>query len=163
MRYWLAAVPLTGAECVGRIPQPDPEAVMGNHWGTGWFDNDEAQVWLRQVQSDGWSALDTVLDEEESDDDLDAGEAAACLVASALIASLRDPLNGDLPSAARPALQRLQTETRGLRELESYRQRALHACERLLAEETGLRRIWAQTGDDAAWTNAVEELRDRLS
>lgn len=135
---------------------------MGNHWGTGWFDNDEAQVWLQQVQADGWSALDTVLDEEESDDELDAGEAAACLVASALIASLRDPLNGTLPPVARPALQRLHGDARGLRELESYRQRALHACERLLDEESGLRRIWAQSGDDGDWTTAVEELRDRL-
>lgn len=136
---------------------------MSVHWGVGLFDNPEAKLWLSSVQRDGWQALDAVLDEEESEDQLDAAEGAAALVAAALITSLCDPRAAPLPPEAQPALLRLRTDRSALRDLEEWRLRALLATQRVLQEDSELCQLRYAQGDGVEWSTLVEELRDRLS
>lgn len=136
---------------------------MGNHWGLGLFDNPEAKLWLSSVQADGWDALDAVLDEEESEDELDAAEGAAALVAAALITSLCDPMAAPLPAEAQPALQRLRADRNAMRDLDEWRQRALQATVRVLDEDSELCQLRYAQGDGIEWSTLVEELRDRLA
>lgn len=135
---------------------------MGS-WGYGLFENDEALAWLRSVELDGWDALDSVLEEEESEDQLDAAEGAAALVAAALIAQLVEPHPRPLPQLASAAVRKLQADRGALRTLDDWRQRALLAVQRVLAEDSELRDLRVASGDGQEWCALVEELRDRLA
>lgn len=135
---------------------------MGS-WGYGLFENDEALAWLRNVELEGWDALDSVLEEEESEDHLDAAEGAASLVAAALIAQLAEPHPRPLPELAQAALRKLRSDRAALRELDEWRERALLAVTRVLDEESDLRALREENGDGQEWCALVEELRDRLT
>lgn len=136
---------------------------MNRHWGPGLFDNPEAQLWLDSVSREGFEALDAVLDEEEGEDELDVAEAAAAVVAVALITSVYDPLAAPLPTVAQPALQRLRTDRAALRDIDDWRRRALQASRRVLEEDSALFQLHLAQGDLPEWSSLLEELRDRLA
>jgi hypothetical protein len=135
---------------------------MGS-WGYGLFENDEALAWLRNVELEGWDALDSVLEEEESEDHLDAAEGAAALVAAALIAQLAERHPRPMPSVAGAALRKLQADRLALKGLDEWRVRALLAVTRVLDDESDLRAMREENGDGQEWCALVEELRDRLT
>lgn len=135
---------------------------MGS-WGLGLFENDEALAWLRTVETEGWEALDSVLEEEESEDYLDAADGAAALVAAALIATLSEARLAPMPPLTQRALARLKTDRSALRSIDEWRTRALIAVQRVLGDNSELRELRDESGDSAEWCAMVEELRDRLS
>lgn len=135
---------------------------MGS-WGYGLFENDEALAWLRNVEMEGWDALDSVLEEEESEDHLDAAEGAAALVAAALIAQLVEAHPRPLPQLASAAVLKLKADRTALRALDEWRQRALLAVTRVLHDDSELRQLREENGDGPEWCALVEEVRDRLT
>jgi len=129
-------------------------------WGALAFDNDEANDWAYELENVAdlslvESALNEVID---SEDYLDAHLASEGLAACEVIARLIGNLG----------YQNAYTEKVDLwvkkhpqKPSSALLKKAHQVIDRVLAENSELRKLWAENGD-VPWVQSVEELRTRL-
>jgi Domain of unknown function (DUF4259) len=131
-------------------------------WGTGIFDNDTACDWAYELEGQRdlgviERTLDTVL--EIGDGYLEASESEEALAAAEALARLqghwgvRDSYTETMDA---------WVETVGLTSPPALVRKAQAAIDRILAADSGLAELWAESDEFEAWKAAVAELRGRL-
>ena len=127
-------------------------------WGTGSFDNDSAADFVPEVVEDGPAALREAF-EVALDPDLDYLEAEEGSRVVAAAETVRAGLSGDLAAVTDPGLR---ARLAGLEpaELADLAGLAGQALERVLAPESELPDLWAESGDHAEWLAGMQRLRD---
>lgn len=130
-------------------------------WGALAFDNDDAADWAFELEvADDLSPVESAFDAvEESEDYLEAPDAANALAACEVLARL----NG------KPGYQNAFTEkvdewvaAHPQSPPAALLKRANAVIDRILGEESELKELWAEGGQMDAWLAAVEDLRKRL-
>ena len=125
-------------------------------WGTGAFDDDAAADWADELH--GGADLEVVrsaLGIAETDY-LEAPEGAVAIAAAEVVAAMLLPAASDLPAD----VEAWVAEHRG----EAGREDALlalAAVDRVLADGSELKELWAESSD-RSWSLAVDALRRRL-
>ncbi len=129
-----------------------------NTWGIGSFDNDSAADFVREVVEDGPEALREAF-EVALDPDMDYLEAEEGCRVVAAAEIVRANVGGDLTAVSDPELR---TWLAGLEpaELADLPELAGEALDRVLAPESELPDLWAESGDHASWLAGVRRLRE---
>jgi hypothetical protein len=127
-------------------------------WGSGNFENDDAQDWLNQLSSLGGDDLRPLLARAADNDDyLEAPESSVAVVAAEVVAAL----NG-VPAEAAPR-QILdwvnQTEGESSSELTAL---ALRAVQRVRTNSE-LKDLWLEAEGLNEWSAALRDLEKRLA
>ena len=134
-------------------------------WGAGPFDNDGANEWLEEFESDPTGAVTAVLDalDEADDDDIEAelGEQVVA-VAEAVATALGKP-NPKLPT---DVIDALSQQSMAVAELGDAQERASAGLDRVEAAGSELADRWARHGEASAqlksWRASIEHVRRRL-
>ncbi|MFY9561400.1 MAG: DUF4259 domain-containing protein [Terriglobales bacterium] len=127
-------------------------------WGTGSFENDDAQDWLAQLPSLAVEDLKPLLARAADNDDyLEAPESSIAVAAAEAVATLKGAPAPTAPPAildwARKAKDGLQPD---LKEL------ALRAVQRVRANSE-LKDLWLQAEGLNEWSTALRDLEKRLT
>jgi hypothetical protein len=132
-------------------------------WGVDSFGNDDAADWASGLDA----SRDLQLVEEtlsramvESDEYLEAPTASEAVAAAEAVARLRGA-GGERTSYSESVDQ--WVERVGKPPSAAVVQLAIRALDRIVAPNSELRDLWEESEDFTAWTDAVRELRDRLS
>lgn len=140
-----------------------PEGRMGT-WGTGPFDNDTAADWCGDLDEAAPAervemireALERVAGEE---DYLDGVEAEVAIAAAAVLAA---QLTGDAVASS-PYAPTFLTDGERLDLPADLADLAVQALDRVMADDSEWRELWAETDDAPAAFARVSELREVLS
>jgi hypothetical protein len=131
-------------------------------WGAGTFENDAALDWLIELKrADSLQPVGELLQQVADlgpDDYLEIDSASAVLAAAAIVATLHDAHDNDLPPDARDwvAAHPLPVEP-------SLLELAALAVERV-SENSELRELWAGDGPpDPEWWSTISRLLTRLA
>lgn len=171
-RLWITAVFAmqglpTGKSDGDRPPTParsgsaadDTVPVMGA-WDATVFGNDEAADWAGDlVDADDEQRVRDALERAVAPDSveyLESFEGAATLAAAEVVAAA-----AGRPTAANAYNENALAWAAGRSGLVELAPLAARAVERVLAENSELRELWAET-DDLAWTAAAQDLLGRL-
>jgi hypothetical protein len=134
-------------------------------WGAGSFANDIAADWAGDLVEDGTpetvrEALTSAAD-SPAGDYLDADEGAEAIAAAEVVAAAAGrPCESDAYSEEAIAWAGRPAELRD----EAFVTLALRALDRVAADDSELRDVWFEDGDESGreWTAAVDDLRARL-
>ncbi len=127
-------------------------------WGHGSFENDDTSDWVYQLEestdlSPVHAALAAVADERVPY--LEAPECCAAIAAAEVVAALAGKPGNSLPDT-------IADWCRGKGGVEDdVREQAVRAIDTILAKSE-LKELWEETDDFDAWTQVVNELRERL-
>jgi hypothetical protein len=130
-------------------------------WGVLAFDNDDANDWAYDLEEiDDLSLVEFAFETvEEAEDYLEAPDASNALAACEVLARL----NG------KPEYKNSYTEkvdnwvaAHPLIPPDSLLRRANVAIDRILGENSELKDLWADSGENGEWLASVEDLRGRL-
>ncbi|MCW7539770.1 DUF4259 domain-containing protein [Aquabacterium sp. A7-Y] len=141
--------------------QPSEDLEMGC-WAIDSFGNDDAADWIAELtEQDDWTPVDQALTTVvETIEYVEAPEAAEGLAAAEVVAAA---LGRPGPAAtANPALVKWLDRTQP-RPSRQQVETAAKAVARVLAEDSELRELWAETSDFDAWRTDVEGLLARLN
>lgn len=131
-----------------------------NIWGTGPFENEVGAAFAGEVVQDGAFALaeafDVALDPDP--DFLAAEEGWRTLAAAEVLASV---LTGETAGITDAALRAWVAEADPA-DLEGLRETGREAVERVLAPDSELPNLWAESEDAEAWRADVQRLLDAL-
>jgi hypothetical protein len=125
-------------------------------WGTGPFDNDDALDWLIELANSPDFTLGRAALSATTVEYLEAPEASAALAAAEVVAAALGHPAASLPADATIWLGSNRDQ---VSQLDAAL--ALAAVDRVLAEESELRELWADVDDDA-WMEGVQDLHRRL-
>ena len=128
-------------------------------WGVGHFENDDALDWVGEVEDgDILEMVDEAIAGAESGGDyLEAPDGCWVLAAAEIIAAMLGHASTDLPEPLPTMIAQLPAGADP-----ELVERTRAAVDRVLAEDSELRELWAETDDFDAWTSAVAELKTRL-
>ena len=130
-------------------------------WGSGSFDNDDASDFAIDFESDGLSALSAALDLSEVEY-VDIAQAQRAVAAAEMLAIII--AGGETEAAISPdladAIERHASDIKP--RARSLARQALAALERVLEDESELRRLWVESGESDDWVAAIAELGERL-
>jgi hypothetical protein len=128
-------------------------------WGSGPFDNDFAADWAYELEAaDGFGAVLTALTSVVGTSGfLDAFDGSIALAAAEVAAAARGRPTSSLPKTISAWVAQHSSELTGADEA-----LALAAVDRVLAEDSELRELWAESSD-SVWLDAAQELRHRLA
>ncbi|MYS81394.1 DUF4259 domain-containing protein [Embleya scabrispora] len=137
---------------------------MGS-WGVGPFDNDMATDFVRDLDNSPGSERIVMIERaleasaDPSEGFLDHDEAAVAVAAAAIIAA---SLPGGTPFQV--AFEPGSLTGEGLESIPTtVPQLAARALERVIAEDSELDTLWAETNEHEAWRTSVRMLRDSLT
>jgi hypothetical protein len=127
-------------------------------WGSGPFENDFAADWVYELEAaDDFGAVRASFSSVvETTGYLDALYGSIALAAAEVVAASRQRPTSPLPE---PITRWVTAHGSKLNEADVNL--ALSAVDRVLAEDSELRELWAES-DENAWFNAVEDVRRRL-
>lgn len=125
-------------------------------WGVLPFENDAALDWVDELEGEGASAIDDALARASESYDTDADDAAAIVAASATLAAARSGYKRPVPDevSAWIASHADVVEKAAI-------DRARVALDAVMASE--LATLWRESGEFAAWTETIEEIRLALA
>lgn len=126
-------------------------------WGHTSFDNDSALDWLGDLADGGPSLVGEALDAALGSDYLEVDEASAALAAAELVAAALGKGDQRLSEGAAEWLAEHRTAVRGV-----GAERARKAVQRVY-EDSELRELWDENGDETEWHADVRELLERLA
>lgn len=125
-------------------------------WGTGAFDNDDASDWVWELEDGAdFTVVRSALDVDGSDY-LEAPEGSVAIAAAEVVAALLGQPASGLPGnvqewiAAHPGAAGPEDA-----------QAAIAAVDRVLADESELKELWAESSDEG-WGPGLADLRRRL-
>lgn len=128
-------------------------------WGVGPFENDDAMDFVGSLEGAGLEPVEGALDAvTDGPDSVESHVASVGLAAAEAVAVLRGRPAADVPAevTAWAAIgRRLRLST-------LFFQKAQQAAERIKAESE-LKALWAESGEEAAWTSRVDDLISRLA
>lgn len=140
-------------------PPPPGADEVGETWGSGLFENDDAMDFLDDLLEDpDLGLVEAALAEAARPPDglLPPSSGAAALAAAELVAAALGRASAELPAEVRPSL-------RALRGLEALAPLARAAVDGAAGEGSALRGLWAAEGELDAWLAEVGALRGRLA
>jgi hypothetical protein len=124
-------------------------------WGAGYFENDDAQDWLGELEESGLDAIQSALlvaDEEE----IDAVDGARAVAAAVVVLAMAGSTVKDMPEELEAWLE--EHAKRPDAALMERAQNAMHA----VYEESELRDVWEDTDDFDHWAKLMRQLIKRL-
>jgi hypothetical protein len=125
-------------------------------WGTGSFDNDDASDWIYELEESPDVAVVRRALDIRSAPYLEAPEGSTAIAAAEVVAAARGR-----PAASLPDSVTAWVAEHGSTVEESDVILAVAALDRVLADDSELRDLWAVTDEDA-WRDAVHDLQRRL-
>jgi MoxR-like ATPase len=90
---------------------------------------------------------------------LEAPEASMAVAAAAVVASILDGKFDAIPEDARSSVEQLVSE-RAI--AEEFRKPILKVLERVLAANSELKELWAETDELSDWEKTLQDIRDRI-
>jgi len=140
-------------------PTPPGADEVGETWGPGLFENDDAMDFFDDLLDEPDRGLvEAALGEASRPPEglLPPSSAAAALAAAELVAAALGHPAADLPGELGPVL-------RGLRGLDALAPLAQAAVDGASGERSALRGLWAAEGELDAWLAGVGALKARLA
>ena len=131
-------------------------------WGTGSFDNEDAQSFLGRLNSMGVDDLRQMLTHAGDKDYLEAPESGAAVAAAEVVAALVAAANDEASSPATPPqiLDWISKSNPGVPP--DLVEAARHAVERVRSNSE-LKDLWLEAEGLNEWNAALRELKERLS
>jgi hypothetical protein len=129
-------------------------------WGARAFDNDTANDWAYELDGvDDLSPVEAAFDTVERGGYLEQGDASEALAACEVLARLQGR-----PGYSDAYTKKVDDWVAAHRIVPpaGLIARANGAIDRVLGEESELRELWAESGEQEDWLAAVEDLRARL-
>lgn len=128
-------------------------------WGIGSFENDDALDWVGALEGyDGLATVRATLKKvAETTDYLEAPEGSEALAGAEVVAAISGQPGGAVPEAVQRLIDTQVTI------LQSDRDLARKAVDRVLAADSELAELWDESGEAEAWRAGVAELRGRLT
>jgi len=127
-------------------------------WGTGAFENDDACDWTDDLEPGNLDPIRDAFAVLSRGGYLEAPDAVVILAAAEIVAAAAGhPSDDDLPDDAQEYVDALD----GIDPALVAAARA--AVERVLASESELAELWAQSDSDDEWRGVVTDLRRRLA
>ncbi|MCA9552127.1 MAG: DUF4259 domain-containing protein [Myxococcales bacterium] len=124
-------------------------------WGAGYFENDDAQDWLGELEEAGMDAIQSALlvaDEEE----IDAVDGARAVAAAVVVLAMAGSTVKDMPEELEAWLE--EHAKRPDAQLMERAQTAMHA----VFEDSELRDVWEESDDFDHWSKLMRQLIKRL-
>lgn len=127
-------------------------------WGTGSFENEDAQKWLGELKSLGVEDLRQILRRAADEADyLEAPEASVVVAAAEVVAALKGMPNEKLPREIAEWVGR--TEGGSSPDLNELAVRAVEKVRR----NSELKDLWLEAEGLNEWTESLRELQERLA
>ena len=129
-------------------------------WGVGNFENDDALDFLGEIEDEGEGAIQDIIQEVAEtgpEDSLEAGEASRALAAIEILAAANEKMAHDFPEDLKAWLNK--TNYQPEEDLYPLAQKAL---ERIKADNSELKELWTEDGDDE-WEAIVDDLYTRIT
>ena len=125
-------------------------------WGTGSFENEDAQKWLGKLKSLGLDDLKNIFAHADDSDYAEAPEASVVVAAAEVVAALKGAPNEKLPREVVDWTSHTKTDSSSdLSEL------AVRAVEKV-RRNSELKDLWLEAEGLNEWTAALQDLRERL-
>ena len=132
-------------------------------WGSDSFANDDAMDWLAELEAEGLPAAGGAIQAviELAPEYLEAPICSAGLAAAEVIAALRGRPSASLPSEVQSWVDAIAGEPGGDPgdELVANARRAVE----LIATNSELRELWAESNESEQWRHSVADLQARLA
>jgi hypothetical protein len=129
-------------------------------WGAGSFENDEAMDWFAELEKKPDTsvlkdAFETVEEEDDEDDFVEASECFEGIAAAEIVAALRGKPAASLPEKIAAWVKGRPAPSPGLIK------RARRAVETIY-KKSELKELWEEAGKLAEWKPIVKDLMSRL-
>jgi hypothetical protein len=127
-------------------------------WGSGPFENDDACDWVYELEEshDLTACLSTLMSVRTTTDYLELDGGAQAIAAAEVVAALSGRARSDLPEAVDAWISQHPIDPTA-----DDLALAVAALDRVLAPDSEIRALWAESGDEP-WRSGVDDLRDRL-
>lgn len=122
-------------------------------WGTGPFENDDAQAWAELLPDVGPELIEQTLDQALTT----AGMCERIVAAAEAVAALSGSPHMDWPPTLRPWLK----HEHGL-DMPRLRIKAVASTRDVMSGVSPLRQQWSRFGEDSVWLLSMEDLLARL-
>lgn len=129
-------------------------------WGYKSFENDDALDWVENyLKRGGPAAVErTITTVAKGKGYLEAPEASYAIAACEVLAAAQGRPSPDLPEDVAALAKRMPAKVSDV-----VRKNARDALDRILKDESELRELWQDAGEDfAAWKKSVEDLKTRV-
>jgi hypothetical protein len=129
-------------------------------WGPGGFENDDAMEWFGELErrpdtSVLKDALETVEEEDDEDEFVEASESCVGIAAAEIVAALRGKPAASLPEKIATWVKGRPAPSSGLIK------RARRAIE-IIYRNSELAELWEEAGKAAQWKSEMKSLMGRL-
>ena len=133
-------------------------------WGTGSFENEDAQSFLARLNSLGVDDLRQMLTHAAAQDYLEAPESGAAVAAAEVVAALVAAANDETSSPATPRqiLDWIRISKSKAGAPPDLVEAARHAVEKVRTNSE-LKDLWLEAEGLNEWSAALRELKERLS
>lgn len=126
-------------------------------WGTGSFENEDAQKWLGELKSLGLDDLKNIFAHADESDYTEAPEASVVVAAAEVVAALKGAPNEKLPREIVDWTSHTKIDSPSdLSEL------AVRAVEKV-RRNSELKDLWLEAEGLNEWTAALQDLQTRLT
>jgi hypothetical protein len=128
-------------------------------WGTGAFENDSALDFVSAIQDQGLQLLVAAFDVLPPEDEWLDVQGEDAVAAAEIVAAAFGQGKPGLP----PQVQQLVAQHgAAIRAMPGLTAKAVQALSRVTADNSELKELWAEVGDDQAWIAAIKDLERRL-
>lgn len=127
-------------------------------WGTGSFENEDAQNWLGQLKSLGIDDLKPIfIRAADQSDYLEAPEASVVVAAAEVLAALKGAPNEKLPREITAWTSQIKAGSTS-----EFNELAIRAVEKV-RRNSELKDLWLEAEGLNEWTSALQDLQTRLA
>jgi len=135
-------------------------AANAGAWGYKSFENDDALDWVENfLKLGGQSAVEkTLANVAKGRGYLEAPEGCYAIAACEVLAAVQGRASADLPKDVAALAKKLSSKPS-----DSVRKYARDALDRILGNDSGLRELWKDAGENFdKWRKTVEDLKSRV-